>query len=52
MTLTTSIVQGNTDLAKTYMKPGDPIYDLLHQTDTACKRAASLASQYSSRSTP
>lgn len=40
-----TIVQGNTDLAKTHVKPGDPVHDLLQQTDTACKRAASLASQ-------
>jgi signal transduction histidine kinase/FixJ family two-component response regulator len=40
-----TIVQGNTDLAKIHMKPGDPVCDILQQTDTACKRAASLASQ-------
>jgi len=40
-----TIVQGNTDLAKTHVKPEDPVHDLLQQTDTACKRAASLASQ-------
>jgi len=40
-----TIVQGNTDLAKIHMKPGDPVCEILQQTDTACKRAASLASQ-------
>ena len=40
-----TIVQGNVELAKTYMKPGDPVHAILQQTDTACKRAASLASQ-------
>src|SRR5260370_38999416 len=40
-----TIVQGNTDLLKIHMKPGDPVFDILQQTDTACKRAASLASQ-------
>jgi len=40
-----TIVQGNTDLAKTQVRRGDPVHDLLQQTDTACKRAASLASQ-------
>src|SRR5712692_4307425 len=40
-----TIVQGNLDLAKIHMKPGDPVCDILQQTDTACKRAASLASQ-------
>jgi PAS domain S-box-containing protein len=40
-----TIVQGNVDLAKTHMKPGDPVYEILQQTDTACRRAASLALQ-------
>jgi PAS domain S-box-containing protein len=40
-----TIVQGNLDLAKIHTKPGDAVYEILQQTDTACKRAASLASQ-------
>jgi PAS domain S-box-containing protein len=40
-----TIVQGNLDLAKIHTKPGDRVYEILQQTDTACKRAVSLASQ-------
>jgi PAS domain S-box-containing protein len=39
------IVQGNLELAKIQTKPGDPLHDILQQSDTACKRAVSLASQ-------
>ena len=40
-----TIVQGNLELAQIHAKPGDVLYPILQQTDTACKRAASLASQ-------
>jgi PAS domain S-box-containing protein len=39
------IVQGNLELAKIQTKPGDPLHEILQQSDTACKRAVSLASQ-------
>jgi PAS domain S-box-containing protein len=40
-----TIVQGNLELAKIQAKPGDAVYEILQQSDTACKRAVSLASQ-------
>jgi PAS domain S-box-containing protein len=40
-----TIVQGNLELAQIHTKPGDVLYPILQQTDTACKRAVSLASQ-------
>jgi PAS domain S-box-containing protein len=40
-----TIVQGNLELAQIHTRPGDVLYPILQQTDTACKRAASLASQ-------
>jgi PAS domain S-box-containing protein len=39
------IVQGNLELAKIQTKPGGPLHEILQQSDTACKRAVSLASQ-------
>jgi PAS domain S-box-containing protein len=40
-----TIVQGNLELAKIHTKPGDAVCEILQQSDTACKRAISLASQ-------
>jgi len=40
-----TIVQGNVALAVARTEPGDPIRDILRQTDAACGRAALLASQ-------
>jgi PAS domain S-box-containing protein len=40
-----TIVLGNTELAKTYCRPDDPIYNVLEQTGMACERAKHLAFQ-------
>jgi signal transduction histidine kinase/ActR/RegA family two-component response regulator len=40
-----TIVLGNTELAKEYCRPGDPVHLVLEQTGMACERAKHLASQ-------
>jgi signal transduction histidine kinase/CheY-like chemotaxis protein len=40
-----TIVMGNIGLAKVELERGKPIFDILAQTEGACRRAASLASQ-------
>jgi signal transduction histidine kinase/ActR/RegA family two-component response regulator len=40
-----TVVQGNTEMAKTQLDPGHPVYALLSRTNNACLRAGFLASQ-------
>jgi signal transduction histidine kinase/ActR/RegA family two-component response regulator len=40
-----TVVQGNIELAKARMRPGDPVLEILRQSSNACERAAFLASQ-------
>ena len=40
-----TIVLGNIGLASMELKRGNPVFDILSQTEKACRRAASLASQ-------
>ena len=40
-----TIVQGNIGLATMELERGNPVFDILQQTEGACRRAASLASQ-------
>ena len=40
-----TVVQGYIEMAKTRLKPGEPVYDFLQGAASACERAAFLSSQ-------
>jgi signal transduction histidine kinase/ActR/RegA family two-component response regulator len=40
-----TVVQGNIELAKAHLDPGEPTQEILDKTATACRRAAFLSSQ-------
>ena len=40
-----TVVQGNVELIKTHLDSGEPVYEILDQIASSCRRAASLAAQ-------